>query len=156
MEVDWSKIKAEYIAGGTSYKKLASKYGLPLIKVTRMAQREGWVELRARAERKVSTNLVNGIIKSKSKIEETYYRIVEKLMKKAEKVVDEAVAWQPTTIKEMTTAMKNLRECMDIKSEDELREQEARIAKLEREAEAGTEHAPITVTFAGDVNEFSK
>jgi sialic acid synthase SpsE len=77
-------------------------------------------------------------------------------MKRAEKVVDEAVAWQPTTIKEMTTAMKNLRECMDIKSEDELREQEARIAKLEREAEDGGEKAPVIISFEGDIGQYSK
>jgi hypothetical protein len=38
------------------------------------------------------------------------------------------------TLKEMATAMKYLKECKGVKSEADIREQEARIKKLEMEA----------------------
>ncbi|MEE1046725.1 MAG: hypothetical protein U0M60_04805, partial [Clostridia bacterium] len=43
--------------------------------------------------------------------------------------------WQPTGLKELATTMKYLKECKGVKSEADMREQEARIAKLQREAQ---------------------
>lgn len=44
--VDWNAIKAEYIAGGTSYRKLAEKYGVSESTLKKKAAKECWKELR--------------------------------------------------------------------------------------------------------------
>ena len=44
--MDWKRIKAEYIAGGTSYRKLCEKYGCALSTIKRIARDEDWVGLR--------------------------------------------------------------------------------------------------------------
>lgn len=41
-KVDWERIRAEYIAGGTSYRKLADKYDVPIDTIKKRAGREGW------------------------------------------------------------------------------------------------------------------
>ena len=154
---DWKKIKAEYIAGGTSYRKLAKKYDVSLTTLQRYATKENWTGLREQAEVKSDTKIVESVSKKNAEIDDKYYRIVDKLFAKAEEVIDTTPVWQPTTIKEMATAIKYLKECKGLKSDADMREQEARIAKLRREAETGNDEAEdITVTLKGDLDAYSK
>ena len=132
---DWNKIKAEYIAGGTSYRKLCEKYGLKLSELRNVAERENWVELKARAQHKINTKLVNAVSNNNAKIDDKYFRLVDKLLDKAEATINAIDEWHPTLLKEMATTMKYLKECKGVKSEADMREQEARIAKLQREAQ---------------------
>ena len=133
--MDWKRIKAEYIAGGTSYRKLAEKYGVPRTTLERMAKNERWAELRRQAEGKAEAKIINAISDKKADIDDKYFRLVDKLLDKAEETIDEVDKWHPTLLKEMATTMKYLKECKGIKSEADMREQEARIDKLRREAE---------------------
>lgn len=50
--VNWRKIKAEYIAGGISQRKLAEKYGVSASNLMRKANREQWNKRREAAESK--------------------------------------------------------------------------------------------------------
>ena len=43
---NWKKIKTEYARGGTSFGKLAEKYGIPRSTIADRAKREDWVALR--------------------------------------------------------------------------------------------------------------
>lgn len=133
--VDWTSIKTEYIAGGTSYRKLCSKYGVSRTTLQRKAKDENWIGLRSQAEAKTETKIVKSISEKNAKIDDTYFRIIDKLMKKAEELIDNTTVWQPTNIKDMATTMKYLKECKGVKSEADIREQEARIAKLQKESQ---------------------
>ena len=133
--MDWKKIKAEYIAGGTSYRKLAQKYEVKLSALRNVAEKEKWVELKAQVQHKSNTKIVESVSEENAKIDDTYFRCVDKLMKKAEELIDTTPIWQPTNLKDMATTMKYLKECKGVKSEADIREQEARIAKLRKEAE---------------------
>ena len=154
--MDWNKIKAEYIAGGTSYRKLAAKYGVPFSNLKNIAIKEQWTQLRDQAKNRTTTKLIENIGKQNAKIDDTYFRLVDKLMQKAEELIDNTPVWQPTNLKEMATTMKYLKECKGVKSEADIREQEARIAKLQREAmEEDSSDTEIKVTF-GTEGERSK
>lgn len=48
-KVDWSAIRAEYVAGETSYRQLAAKYGVSKDIVARRSQAENWTKDRATA-----------------------------------------------------------------------------------------------------------
>ena len=133
--MDWNKIKAEYIAGGTSYRRLADKYGVSRTTLERKAKDEKWSELRRQAEVKAEAKIINAISDKKADIDDKYFRLVDKLLDKAEETIDEVDKWHPTLLKEMATTMKYLKECKGIKSDADMREQEARIDKLRREAE---------------------
>ena len=65
--MDWESAKAEYIAGGTSYRKLAEKYGVTLAVLRSVAQREEWVKLRTQAQHKANTEIVRSVGKKKAK-----------------------------------------------------------------------------------------
>ena len=150
----WQKIKAEYIAGGTSYRKLADKYGVSRTTLERKAKDEKWSELRRQAEGKAEAKLVNAISEKNAKIDDKYFRLVDKLFTKAEEVIDNTPIWQVNSIKEMATALKYLKECKGVKSEADMREQEARISKLQKEAqEDDNTLTEIKVTFGADDSE---
>ena len=151
----WQKIKAEYIAGGTSYRKLAEKYGVPRTTLERKAKDEKWAELRRQAEGKAEAKIVNAISEKNAKIDDKYFRLVDKLFTKAEEVIDNTPIWQVNSIKEMATALKYLKECKGVKSEADMREQEARIAKLQKEAQEEKQDKDITIIFGSDAEDYS-
>ena len=155
--MDWNKIKAEYIAGGTSYRKLAEKYGVSRSKLQAIATREKWVDLQSQAQAKAESIIVNDIGKKNAKIDDTYFRCVDKLMRKAEELIETTPIWQPQMLKDMATTMKYLKECKGVKSEADMREQEARIAKLQKEAqEEDNRETEFKVTLVGDLEAYSK
>lgn len=155
--MDWNKLKAEYIAGGTSYRKLAQKYDIPFSNLKNIAIKEQWAKLREQAKNRTTTKLVENIGKQNAKIDEKYFRLIDKLFDKAEEVIENMSEWQPYTLKEMATAMKYLKECKGVKSEADLREQEARIAKLQKDAEADSNiDNEIKVVIEGCLDDYSK
>lgn len=133
--MDWNKIKAEYIAGGTSYRKLAEKHGVSFNTLKDIAVREHWNDLKQQAHNRATTKMVDVVSDKSAKIDDKYFRLVDKLMSKAEETIDGLDVWSVTALKEMSTALKNLKECKGVKSEADMREQEARIAKLQKESQ---------------------
>lgn len=147
VNVDWKKIKAEYIAGGTSYRKLAEKYGVSRSKLQAIATREKWVALQSQAKAKSESKIVDHISNQNAKIENKYFNLVDKLMEKAEETIENTHSWSAKTLKEMSTALKYLKECKGVKSELDLREQEARIKTLEQQLQKSDSIPQITVVF---------
>ena len=131
--MDWKRIKAEYIAGGTSYRKLAEKYGVSFTTLTRTAQREDWVGLRQQAEDKATTKIVNVVSDKGAKKAVDIVDVADKLLDKIGKIAE--MYDDPDSLKKLTSAIKDLKDIKGYKSEADMREQEARIEKLRREAE---------------------
>jgi len=48
--IDWNAIRAEYIGGGISQRKLAKKYGVSDTTLMKKANAEGWHKMRQKAE----------------------------------------------------------------------------------------------------------
>lgn len=153
--IDWKKIKAEYIAGGTSYRKLAEKYGIPRNKLQVIATRENWVALRGQVEVKVESKMVDSISDKEAKRANKIIDVADKLLDKISAMLDASEPYNTQNIKNLTSALKDLKEIKGYKSAVDLREQEARIANLERQAQAVEESKDITVTIVGDLNEYS-
>ena len=56
----------------------------------------------------------------------------------------------------MATTMKYLKECRGVKSEADMREQEARIKKLQKEAQEEAQDKSITIVFGSEAEDFSE
>ena len=132
--MDWHKLKAEYIAGGTSYRKLAEKYGVPFSNLKNVAIKEKWADLREQAKNVTETKLVEQIGKKNARIDDKFFNLVDKLLDKAESVIDDMPEWSVYDLKEMAVALKYIKDCRGVKSDADIREQEARIEKLRKEA----------------------
>jgi transposase-like protein len=153
--LDWKRIKAEYIAGGTSYRKLAEKYGVSFSTLRKVAAKEHWSELRNNVGTKRDIELVETLGVKTAEIDDKYFRLVDKLFDRAEEVIEQTPQWSANMLKEMATAMKYLKECKGVKSEADMREQEARIRNLEKQAEADNESKDVKVEIGSDAEEYS-
>lgn len=129
--MDWNAIKAEYIAGGTSYRKLAEKHGVSFTTLTRTAQRENWVGLRQQSEDKVTTNIVNQVTNTKTKNAIKLETVADKALEKIYELLE--VANDTQSLKQITSALRDIKEVKGIKSAADMKEQNARIAKLQAE-----------------------
>ena len=132
---DWAKMKAEYIADqSVSYRDLAKKYGVNLTRLAGVAKREKWVELRERKRNKTETAVVDACA---TKEAEKAIRIYEACDLALEAILrqlaDPDIGSQAT--KSLTSALRDIAAVKGIQTDAERREQEARIAKLRREAE---------------------
>lgn len=155
--MDWQTLKAEYIAGGISYRKLAAKYDVPFNTLKTIAIKGEWVKLREQAEHNTTTKLVGEIAKKNAKIDDKYFKLVDRLLDKAEEVIDNTPAWQSTTLKEMATALKYIKDCKGVKSDADIREQEARIAKLQKDAQDdAVKDTTVVVKFDDDLKDYSE
>ena len=130
--MDWKKIKAEYIAGGTSYRKLADKHKVKLSALRSVAEKEKWVELKAQVQHKSNTKIVDVVSDIEAKKAVSIIDVADKLLNRISELIDKSTE---SNIKTLTSALKDLKELKGVKSDADMREQEARIAKLQREAE---------------------
>lgn len=133
--MDWNKIKAEYIAGGTSYRKLAEKYDTSVAILRRVAEKEKWTKLKAQAKHKADTKIVNAIASDISKNAVKINDVADKLLDKIVDLLGALEVADSQTIKQCTSALKDIKEIKGVKSDIDLKEQEARIDKLRKDAE---------------------
>ncbi len=154
--MDWKKIKAEYIAGGTSYRKLAAKYGVSFSTLRDTAIREKWTELREQARNKSVTKLVESIGEQNGTYKVSINEVADKLLDKIKNMLEsENNAFLGTQgIKQLTSALKDIKDIKDLKSEIDLREQEARINKLRKDAMEEDTDKTITIVMEGDIEKY--
>lgn len=136
--MDWRKIKTEYITTDTSYRKLCEKYKVPYSTLSRRAKAEDWPSLRVQSEVKTTSKVVDAFADKQAERIEKMQGIADELLGKIEQGVAECSAMYLMVDKQMlrqiTGALRDLKEVLSIKSELDKLEQEARIAKLQREA----------------------
>jgi hypothetical protein len=154
LRVDWKRIKAEYIAGGTSYRKLAEKYKVSFSTLRKVAAKEKWTELRNRAEAKEDTKLTDSIGEKNAKRASKIIDVADLLLDKIAKTVAAMDVVDSQSLKHFTSALKDLKDIKGFKSEADMREQEARIAKLQKDAEenSGDTSKAVVVRVEGGVD----
>ena len=159
--INWVAIKAEYITQGTPQRELARKYHVHPTTIGRRASKEHWVEERSRHADSALANRLSVAAKREAEREVTIQTIADKLLARIGDVADNLVIVKATdgaySIRQLTAALRDIRDIKGAKSDIDLREQEARIAKLQREATADKPDTSINVVFGGgDVEEWSE
>ena len=146
--MDWNKIKAEYIAGGTSYRKLCQKYDVSLNTLQQVAKREKWCELKKQAQDKSNAKMVNAISNDIAKKSTKINDVADKLLDKISDMLD-TFEFDTQAIKHLTSSLKDIKDIKGLKSDIDLREQEARINKLRKDAEEEQKDAEIKISICG-------
>lgn len=182
--VDWDAMRTEYIQGGVSYRELAAKYGVPFPTLAERAKAEKWVELRKQAHDKAITKTVETVAKQNAKVDDRINRLANRLIDKLEKAVDELdvkTVTMKTTMKtgaakvtteykkldkekegpvdkgglqQLTNTLRDLKSILDVRSDLDRQEQEARIANLRRQAEADKNPEGAKLVVEGLPEEF--
>ena len=154
--VDWKAIKAEYIAGGIGYRKLAEKYGVSFGTLSKIAMRENWTDLRKKACEKTGMVLAETIGKRNAKKSAKIDTVVDMLLDRLIERLDSYMI-EGKDVKSIASALKDLRELKGIKDNLDVKEQKARIRKLEKEAsEDDKTDNEIIVKIEGGLDEYSK
>ena len=175
--MDWKKIKAEYIAGGTSYRKLAEKYGVSFSTLRKVAAKENWTDLRNKCGTRSDTKIIEKLSEKSADKMSRVLDITDKLLDKLEQAIEELDIQlyksvvktkeieynhdlrpdKPTKeiiheeekvievksivdrsgLKAIASSLRDIKEIQMLKTELDKQEQEARIAKLQKDAEAG-------------------
>ena len=153
--MDWKRIKAEYIAGGTSYRKLAEKYGVSQSTLRKVAAKEQWTELRNKTRTKMDTKISDSVSEKEADKAVNIIDVADKLLGKISELMD-AIPLDTQSMKHLTSALKDLKEIKGYKSDADMREQEARIRNLQKQAETDNTSKDIEVQFGSDVEGYSQ
>lgn len=136
---DWAKIRAEYIRGGTSYRKLAEKYKVPMNTLKRVAKQGNWVELRTQKEHKVTTQLTEIAASTQSEAAKIIFNAAIDLARKVAKSIEQQEVFLPGDAYGYANAMQKIKQTIGIKDDIDLEEQQARIAKIKSETAVAEE-----------------
>ena len=156
--MDWNKLKREYIAGGTSYRKLAAKYDVPLSTLKRVAHDEDWVGLREQCKAKSATKIVEIESDKNAERMRRLLAVSDSLLD----VVEEAVrsfragdlALDRTALKSLSGTIKDIKDIQNIKTELDIEEQKARIANLKKQAERDEDSRDVSVEISEEAVEY--
>lgn len=130
---NWQAIKTEYITTDTSYRKLAQKYGISAAQICHVGKDEKWGELRKQHLNKTTAKTLEKISQQEANRAAKIHSVADKLLLKIETMVDSDGPLDTKGIRALTAAIKDLKEIQGIRSDPDRREQEARIANLERQ-----------------------
>ena len=153
--MDWKKLKAEYIAGGTSYRKLAEKYKANLSVLKRIARDEDWVGLREQCKAKAATKIVEMESDKQAERMRRLLTVSDMLLDAVEESVKAfttgELSVEKGVLKSLSGAIKDIKDIQNIKSQLDIEEQKARIAILRKQAESDDDKdvKEITVNIAG-------
>jgi hypothetical protein len=154
---DWAKIEAEYITTETSYRKLAQKYGLNQATIAQKAKAEDWVGKRKQQASTAQALILEKDINKKVDRATRLKTVADKLLDKVEALVSDDGYLTAASIKNLSDALKNIKEAQMIRTDEDILEQKARIAKLQKEAEKqDNEKSSITITLEGSLSDYAQ
>ena len=149
---DWQKIKTEYITTDTSYRKLAQKYGIDSAVIGRKAKNEEWVNLRQQYVDKTQTKTIDAISNQQVDRATNLISVSDLLLSKVKSLLetDAEVLSDTQSMKHISGVLKDIKEIQMIRSDADMREQEARIANLRKQAEKeDNQQRDVTITIQG-------
>lgn len=153
--MDWKKLKAEYIAGGISYRKLAEKHNVPFHTLRKQAAKEHWRELRDECIAKTATKIVELESEKNATRMERLLRVSDELLDAVEDALRSHKAGEivltRTEYKTLSSTIKDIKDIQNIKTELDIEEQKARIANLKRQAEKDEDSKDVAVTMSEEV-----
>ena len=150
----WEKIKYEYITTDISMRGIQKKYGIPFNRVKTKVDNENWNADREECKTKITQKSVDLIADFKANECTRAFRIANKVMDKLEEIVDNIDATEldvEKRLKSITSSIKDLKEIGVFRSALDQAEQEARIRKLQKDADEDQKDSTITVVFEGDM-----
>lgn len=136
--MDWDELKREYVTTNISYRKMSEKYNIPFGTLKRNAINGRWYEQREQFRNKVDTesleNAKDKAIDYKSVLYDLAYKVAQELSDMAQKYDMETLIAKGIKPRDITGAIKDLEDALHVKSDSDIKEQEARIKKLQRDA----------------------
>ena len=156
-EPNWKKIKAEYIRGGTSYKKLSEKYGISQSTIRKVAAKEKWVELRNKSGTKRDMKIAESVAKKEAEKFHKILSVTDLLLDKIEEKVKAGdILIESRDFKALTAALKDIKDIKTVKTDLDIEEQKARIAKLKKDTEDDKKDNSIQIVIGNGAEDYAE
>ncbi|MBR6538099.1 MAG: hypothetical protein IKT67_12960 [Lachnospiraceae bacterium] len=152
----WEKIKEEYISTDTSYRQLERRHGVSYAKIQAKARMGDWQGERERFKSNRTNKSLDLICEHQAKEISKALMVANKLLDKIERSVDAVEDGDTQSIKQLTGAVKDLKEIGVFRADMDRREQMARIAKLEKETAEEVKDTTIQIVIDDELKRFSK
>ena len=153
-EETWDRLRLEYISSPeTSMRGLQRKYGIPFNAIKKRVDNEDWNKQRDEFRTTSMQKSIDLVTDFKAEETTRAFRIASKVMDKLEQVVENLDVTEidvEKRLKSIASAIKDLKEIGVFRSALDQAEQEARIKKLQKDAEEEQTDAEITITFMED------
>lgn len=149
-----NKIKSEFISGEKTLQEAADEYKVPYSTLTKKSHEGKWKELRKECGKKTERKIIDTVSTKGAKKAVDIIDVADKLLEKASELMEMPLTTQ--SFKQLTSALKDLKEIKGYKSEADMREQEARIKKLEAEINGENKDTKVIVQFEEDMNKWSR
>lgn len=153
-EETWDKLRLEYISSSdVSMRGLQKKYGIPFNAIKNRVDSEGWKDQREEFKSKSMQKSIDLLADHNAEECSRAFRLASKVMTKLEEAVDSIDTHDDYAIKnlkEITSAIKNLKEIGVFRSQLDRMEQEARINKLRKDAADDTSTNDVKVIIEDD------
>lgn len=149
---DWQEIKTEYITTQISYRALEKKYGINYKVIADKGKKEGWSQLRSQHRDKTLTSTLDAVSKKQVDRVAKLVSVADLLLNKVQNIVESHPELLTSTqsIKNLSGVLKDIKEVQMIRSDADMREQEARIANLRKQAEKEeNQNRDVTITIEG-------
>ena len=99
--------------------------------------------------------IVENVSSTKAKTNIKINEVADKLIAKMNDTIDKMDSIDGQTIKHFTSALKDLKDITGLKSDIDIKEQEARIAKLQKEAESEKNDNTIEVIIGDGMEDYA-
>ena len=154
MAADWQKIKREYVRSNMSHAELAKKHVVPKSTLEKIAAKEKWSDdrqqFRSKTEVKIAEIESDKAAGRAAKITTAAEKLMEKMIETIDAVDTANLIADSRLIKSLTGALKDLKELQGVRTDAEAREQEAKIALLQKElAPPSDDEKTVIVRFEG-------
>lgn len=131
---DWKKIKAEYITTDTSYRKLAQKYGIAESTIYARGGKEHWVKQKEQYQSETVAKTIEAQSDKEVNRVARIMTVADKLLERVEGLVEHEDRLSATALKNLSDALKNIKDTQMIRTTEDVEEQKARIENLRRQA----------------------
>ena len=154
--MNWQEIKNEYVNTHASYRDLCRKHGVSIALVAKRGKEEGWPYLRKCKEEngQAPPPFSQEELRRKRQLQHAADRLVLLLEQKIALLLAEQTDTQ--SFRQLTSCLKDLKDILDVKSEADLRLQEARIENLVRKnVEPSAQENTLHVVFDAGPEEWN-
>ena len=143
----WQDIKKEYITTNISYRALEKKYGINYKVIADKGKAEGWKELRSQHTHNTLTKILEDDIEQKVSSATRLETVADKVLDIIEAHIEalDPLEVDTQSLKHISGVLKDIKEVK--KNRKDLEEQDARIAKLRKEAEQEDTNTEVVITF---------
>lgn len=147
MADQWQDIKKEYITTRISYRGLEKKYGINYKVIADKGKAEGWKELRSQHSHNTLTKILESDIEQKVSSATRLETVADKVLDIIEAHINalDPIEVDTQSLKHISGILKDIKEVK--KNRKDLEEQDARIAKLRKEAEQEDTNNEVIITF---------